>query len=101
MNMICHRADTRDDTGIEASDEEPTAIYLRRTPVGMTLGWVAAALIVIFVIASTLLACVLYPLIWLSIKSGLLLRRRSALIPETGQKTTRRFRFSDLVPGSN
>jgi hypothetical protein len=42
---------------------------------------------------------VLYPFIWLSIKSGLLAKRNSPFGSEGGQKNTRRFRFSNLVPG--
>jgi hypothetical protein len=68
--MICHRANAKRDTAIEANADEPTAIYLRHTPIGITLGCIGAVLIVIFVVTSALLACVVYPIIWLSIKTG-------------------------------
>jgi hypothetical protein len=97
--MICHRANAQKDRAIEADTDEPTAIYLRRTPTGVALGCIGVVLVLVFVATSTLLACVLYPFIWLSIKSGLLAKRNSPFGSEAGQKNTRRFRFSNLVPG--
>jgi hypothetical protein len=97
--MICHRANAQEDTAIESNADEPTVIYLRHTPIGIALGCIAVVLVLIFLVATTLLACVAYPFIWLSIKSGLLAKRRSTFGSEAGQKTTRRFRFSNLVLG--
>ncbi len=97
--MICHPANAQKDRAIEANADDTTAIYLRRTPTGIALGCIAVVLVLIFVAASTLLACLVYPFMWLSIKSGLLTTRKSPLGSEAGQKNTRRFRFSNLVPG--
>ncbi len=96
--MICHRANAQEDTAIGATADEPTAIYLRRTPLGIALGCIAVMLVLIFLVTTTLLACVLYPFIWLSIKAGLLAKHESPR-PEAGQKNTRRFRLSNLVLG--
>ena len=97
--MICHPANAPKDGAIEANADETTAIYLRRTPTGVALGCIAVVLVLIFVAASTLLACLVYPFIWLSIKSGLLAKRKSPLGSEAGQNNTRRSRLSNLVPG--
>lgn len=97
--MIRHPANAQKDRAIEANADEATAIYLRRTPTGVALGCIAVVLVLIFLAVSTLLACLVYPFIWLSIKSGLLAKRKSPLVSEAGQKNTRRFRFSNLVPG--
>ena len=97
--MICHPANAQKNRAIEANADETTAIYLRRTPTGVALGCIAVVLVLIFVAASTLLACLIYPFIWLSIKSGLLAKRTPPLGSEAGQNNTRRFRFSNLVPG--
>ena len=98
--MICHRANAQEDTAIGATADEPTAIYLRRTPLGIALGCIAVVLVLIFLVTTTLFACVLYPFIWLSIKARLLLaKHESPFDSEAGQKNTRRFRFSNLVLG--
>jgi hypothetical protein len=97
--MICHRANAQKDTAIVATADEPTVIYLRRTPLGIALGCIAVVLVLIFLVTTTLLACVVYPFIWLSIKSGLLAKHKSPCGSEAGQKNTRRFRFSNLVLG--
>jgi hypothetical protein len=97
--MISHRANAQKDTAIEATADELRPIYLRRTPMGIALGCIGAVLILIFIVVSALLACVLYPFIWLSVKSGLLARHEPPLSSEAGQKEARRFRLSDLVPG--
>ena len=99
LNMICHRANAQKDAAFEANADEPTVIYLRRTPIGVALGCIGVVLVLIFLVATTLLACVVYPFIWLSIKSGLLAKRQSPFGSEAGKKSTRRFRFSNLVPG--
>ena len=89
--MICHPANAQKDRAIEANADEPTAIYLRRTPTGVALGCIAVVLVLIFVAASTLLACLVYPFIWLSIKSRLLAKRKSPVGSEAGQPFTCRF----------
>jgi hypothetical protein len=89
--MICHRANAQKDRAIEADADEPTAIYLRRTPTGVALGCIGVVLVLIFVATSTLLACVVYPFIWLSIKSGLLAQLRGWRARPTGRSLTCRF----------
>ena len=51
------------------TDEEPTVAYLQDVPMGIAVEWIAAVLIVLFVIASTLLGCLVYSFIWLSVAS--------------------------------
>lgn len=97
--MISHRANARKNTAIEGYADEPPVIYLRRTPTGIALGCIGVVLVLIFIVTTTLLACVLYPFIWLSVKSGRLARRKPPLGSEAGQKEPRRFRLSDLVLG--
>ena len=98
--MIRHRANARIDTAIGANADKPAVIYLRRTPMGITLGCIGVALVVVFVAATSLLACVVYPFIWLSLRARLLLaKQKSPFDSEAGQKHSRRFRFSNLVLG--
>jgi hypothetical protein len=73
--MVSHRANAQEDTAIEANADEPTAIYLRRSPLGIALGCIGVVLILMFLVTTALLACLVYPFIWLSVKSGLLARR--------------------------
>jgi hypothetical protein len=70
--MICRPADAREDPVSDAtgtvSAEKPIAIYLRDTPIGSGFGWTGVVLIVLALIASALLACFVYPSIWLCTK---------------------------------
>jgi len=88
------------------TDEEPTVAYLQDVPMGIAVEWIAAVLIVLFVIASTLLGCLVYSFIWVSLKSRALVRHKSPVTTQApavsfgsvathGQQGTRRFRFSD------
>jgi hypothetical protein len=54
--------------------EGPIAVYLRDTPMGNALGWIGVVLIVLTLIATALLACLVYPLIWLYTKARPLIR---------------------------
>jgi hypothetical protein len=99
LNMNCHRANAQKNAAVEPKADKPTVIYLRHTPIGIALGCIAVVLALIFLVTTTLLACVVYPFIWLSIKSGLLAKRPSHVDSEAGQKNPRRFRFSNLVLG--
>jgi hypothetical protein len=54
--------------------DEPIAAYLRDTPLGNALGWIGVLLIVVTLIASALLACLVYPSIWLCTKARPLVR---------------------------
>jgi hypothetical protein len=102
--MICGRANAQEYTVPEVTSapiaEEPTVVYLQHTPMEIALEWVAVVLIVLFVTASTLLACLVYPFIWLSINWRALVRHKSPVssIETSGQKDTRRLRF-ECRPG--
>ncbi len=72
------------------TDEEPTVAYLQDVPMGIAVEWVAAVLIVLFVIASTLLGCLVYSLIWLSLKSRALVRHVMTMAREPQQRSQRR-----------
>lgn len=60
--------------------EEPTVVDLKDTSMGAAIEWSGAALIVLFVITSTLLGCLVYCFIWLS---RLCLARRDGRIQVT------------------
>jgi len=100
LNMICGRANApeypvSDATGTVTA-EEPTAVYLQDTPMGNALGWMGVVLLVLIGIASALLACLIYPFIWLAIKSRPLVRR-FRLVETSGQKKDmRRYRLRTL-----
>jgi hypothetical protein len=77
--MICGPANApeypvSDVTGTVTAAEEPIAVYLRDTPMGNALGWIGVVLIVLTLIATALLACLVYPFIWLCTKAGSLVR---------------------------
>lgn len=63
--MIYGRANAQEYTVPEVTGAliaEPTVVYLQHTSMEIALEWVAVVLIVLFVIASTLLVCLVYPL---------------------------------------
>lgn len=100
LTMIRHRANAQIDTAIAANADKPPVIYLRRTPVGIAFGCIAVALALVFVAATTLFACAVYPLIWLCLRVRLRLAKHAPPFgSEAGQKHPRRFRLSNLVPG--
>jgi hypothetical protein len=71
--MICGPANApeypvSDVTGTVTA-EGPIAVYLRDTPMGNALGWIGVVLIVLTLIATALLACLVYPFIWLCTKA--------------------------------
>jgi hypothetical protein len=102
LNMICDRANTQEYTATEATAEEPTVVSLQDTPMGIAMESIAVVLILLIVITSTLLACLVYPFIWLSVKSRPHVRHKSPFSSvEAGQKDTRRFRSSDSVQGTD
>jgi hypothetical protein len=49
----------------QATDEEPSVVYLQDTPMGIALEFIGVVLILLIVMTSTLLGCLVYPLIWL------------------------------------
>ncbi len=76
--MICGPANApeypvSDVTG-RVTAEEPIAVYLRDTPMGNALGWIGVVLIVLTLIAGALMACLVYPFIWLCTKAMPLVR---------------------------
>jgi hypothetical protein len=79
--MICHSVDTEEYTVIEVTGteaaEEPSVVYLDDTPMGSVLEFIAVVLILFIVMTSTLLGCLVYPFIWLSRKSRLLVRQKA------------------------
>jgi hypothetical protein len=58
--------------------EEHAVLYLEDTPMGVALESIAVVLILLIVITSTLLACPVYPFIWLFRKSMLLAARHKS-----------------------
>jgi hypothetical protein len=96
LNMICGTANApeypvSDVTGTVTA-EEPIAVYLRDTLMGNALGWIGVVLIVLTLSASVLLACLVYPFIWLCTKARPLVRyfRR---VETSVQKDMRHYRL--------
>jgi hypothetical protein len=56
--------------------EEPAVLYLEDTPIRVALESIAAVLILLIVITSTLLTCPVYPFIWLFRKARQLARHK-------------------------
>jgi hypothetical protein len=97
--MICRSANAPEypvsDVASTVTAEESIAIYLQDTPMGNALGWIGVVLVVLTVIASALLACPVYALIWLSRKARPL-GRRLQRVETSGQKDMRHDRLKTL-----
>ena len=94
--MICGPANATEypvsDVTCTETAEEPIAVYLRDTPIGNALGWIGVVLIVFTLIASALLACLVYPFIWLSTKTRPLFRNLRR-VETSVQKDMRHYRL--------
>lgn len=62
--------------------EESSVVYLDDKPMGIALEFIAVALILLIVIASTLLGCLVYPFIWLSTRLCSARQNRQAQITD-------------------
>ena len=95
--MICGPANApeypvSDVTGTVTAAQEPIAVYLRDTPMGNALGWMGVVLIVLTLIATSLLACLVYPFIWLCTKAMPLVRHFRG-VETSVQKDMRHYRL--------
>lgn len=72
--MISARANPQEDTVTEvtgtATAEESSVVYLEDTPMGIALEFIAVVLVLLIVFTSTLLGCLVYPIVWLCTRKG-------------------------------